>query len=405
VGAFSLLDWIVWVRANAAALGLRLDIAAESRAQQQRRALPQVADAVGATELLVVLMREGVIVPVVGYHQPDAVAARLRAHLTDPAQLYTFYCSDDVLNATDVAPAPAPGIETDPAAVVRRSRECLRDERAGRHDDTVVGRLLGCSLERLLPAERACVLINVYNLFYLRVRRLVCDRPNVPAWVMRRIEHRTSVNIGGVALSLADIRHGLLRGNAAAPDCLLPQFEDDDARLALAPEPHPHYALMLACTYDAYDFDEGVAGPVAETVDTSSDEDDGPEGSPRPASDALNLPGKSATPARGRWGWLGAWGGVAATPTDTMLGSIKDVGPETLASEMRGAASWTHKVLSQLAAMDEADGSLDAARLAQHQIAERVARSLSRLPEWSHAEGERGDSARPIAVILKILRS
>ena len=108
--------------------------------------------------------------------------------------------------------------------------------------------LAGFDCARLGVGKRLPFWLNVYNAAVLRAV-IECGSPKsvhgVP-WFFSALR----VRVHGMAFSLDDIEHGLLRGNAPRYGALRKPLESDDPRLALAPflfDERVHFAMHSAC--------------------------------------------------------------------------------------------------------------------------------------------------------------
>ena len=108
--------------------------------------------------------------------------------------------------------------------------------------------LRGADVRALAPAERKAFFLNLYNALLIHaVAALHADAP--PGGLLARLKlyATASYEVGGVALSLNDIEHGVLRANrpGAAPFSR-PQFADgaaDTAGLGVPLDARIHFAL------------------------------------------------------------------------------------------------------------------------------------------------------------------
>ncbi|MCL7488495.1 MAG: glycoside hydrolase family 15 protein [Desulfobulbaceae bacterium] len=134
-----------------------------------------------------------------------------------------------------------------------------------------VGALASFELESLGPdQQRIAFWTNVFNALVIHaVIELGIEESvkEVPFFFQR-----SQYDIGGYRLSLSDIEHGLLRGNAVPPYLLFRPFARRDPRLALRiqkPDPRVHFALVCASRtcppIEAYEADK-----LEEQLDTSA---------------------------------------------------------------------------------------------------------------------------------------
>jgi hypothetical protein len=110
-----------------------------------------------------------------------------------------------------------------------------------------LGDLQGIDLKRLrIPAQTA-FWINIFNAAVLRDAMELAFAESV-----REVEaffERPRISVGGLAYSLDDVQHGLLRGNLAKHGRLRAPMSRDDPRLAFMPlafDERIHFALFSA---------------------------------------------------------------------------------------------------------------------------------------------------------------
>eukprot|EP00760_Papus_ankaliazontas_P037162 PhM_4_TR8436/c0_g2_i1/m.4152 len=98
-------------------------------------------------------------------------------------------------------------------------------------------------LTSLTSEERMCFFINVFNVLFVHGWVSVCTQRDIPFGVfMKRCAYVVSANL----LSLADIKHGILRHNRFYGDSLLRPFTaaDPRRRLCVEADPRVHFALV-----------------------------------------------------------------------------------------------------------------------------------------------------------------
>jgi len=98
--------------------------------------------------------------------------------------------------------------------------------------------------------QRTVLYIHLYNLLVIH-SYVVCGFPeNLMEW--RHIERFASYSVGGVTLSLADILHGLLRGNKPTPWNRAKHLEPDDRRLEYSSIPYDPRILFTLSQHNRY---------------------------------------------------------------------------------------------------------------------------------------------------------
>ena len=102
--------------------------------------------------------------------------------------------------------------------------------------------------DKLSPEARTAFWLNVYNL--LAIHAVIAHGVTGSVLDKHGFFTTSQYQIGDYRLSLDDIEHGILRGNAKKYLGLSHPFSADDPRLALVisePDPRIHFALYAAC--------------------------------------------------------------------------------------------------------------------------------------------------------------
>ena len=90
-------------------------------------------------------------------------------------------------------------------------------------------------LRALVVGERLVATAQIYNMLVVHAFVLHGDFPS-NLWDWRYFERKTYYTIGGVAYSIGDLHHGVLRGNRVAPWDCEPMFPSSDPRAAFHAE-------------------------------------------------------------------------------------------------------------------------------------------------------------------------
>lgn len=110
----------------------------------------------------------------------------------------------------------------------------------------VTQQLREVNLATLSEEENKAFFINVYNALTIHG---IAASDTIPQSVLEidKFWETTAYNVGGFNLSLDDIEHGILRGNAPHPSRSQPQFDSKDPRLQFSLrncDPRIHFALV-----------------------------------------------------------------------------------------------------------------------------------------------------------------
>ena len=179
----------------------------------------------------------------------------------DAGQLYTFLCFEPRVNVIPPLKSRAQFLTAEELVFVtfapcRHIGQQRSDAAVGdTFVDTALEDVTTVDLSVLMLDEfmRMCFFVNLYNLLFYKV---MTEKRLAP--IDFSVAEQTRVFcIRDVVLSLADIKHGILRNNQPHPRLALPQFSESDTRNSLRiREPDPRVILLLA---DFMCFDEAAA--------------------------------------------------------------------------------------------------------------------------------------------------
>jgi hypothetical protein len=114
-------------------------------------------------------------------------------------------------------------------------------------------------------SQRRCLFINVYNALTIHGLLAAPELPTSPQ-KLNAFWDTTAYRIGSRVLTLNDIEHGILRGNAAHPAGRAPHWPPGDERASLALPCDPRIHFCLNCGARRLVF-RGATRPPAQRAD------------------------------------------------------------------------------------------------------------------------------------------